>query len=288
MKRLLISMTLSAITLSCVTTPTVDDSSSTKIDASAVKDFELKPISAKLTAGLKEYKFKDKTYRAQWFQCVAKQDAPFVAFFHGSAAGNNPQKFCDDWNAQVLLKNGFNVVAVNRPSFNGSNGRDDLAGPQSVAANLAGIKAGVGSGTVVGFWGVDSGVIAATFSSKSWDNLKWLILGNGFYDLETLERTSKNERLNKLIAEQKAAEGEAALESRSIAWDIAGLPKLIAIYHSKHDSLSPKQQADDFNAQLRTAESKVYYDELDAPEGSLPWQFHFQVVEKALKKLKSK
>jgi hypothetical protein len=276
------------LSTACATTPDADDSSSTKIDAESAKDFKLSSTKSKLTAGIVDYKHDSQSFKAQWFQCIAKPGLPFVAYFHGSNDANNPQSFCDDWNAQVLLKSGFNVIAVNRPSFKGSSGKDDLAGPQSVAANVAGIKAAVGQGTLVGLWGVDSGVIAAAFTAKTLSDIKWLLLGSGFYDLESIERTSKNDAVVKLIATLKSSEGEAALERRSIAWDIAGLPNRIAIYHSKNDDTAPKQQADDFNAQLRTSQAKVFYDEVDAPTGSLPWQAQYQIVEKALKQLKAK
>ncbi len=285
MKITFITLITSLSVLGCATTPPVDDSSSTKVDSKSTQNFKLSNVSSKFTAGTADYKFDNQNFKAQWFQCIGKQGAPYVGFFHGNGTGNNPQTFCDDWNAQVLLKNGFNVVGVNRPSFKGSSGKDDLGGPQSVAANLAGLKAAVGQGTLLGLWGIESGVVAATFTAKSLTNLKWLILGSGYYDVENLERTSKNDQLLKLIATLKKTEGESAYEYRSIAWDITGLPSMIAIYHSKNDDSAPKHQADDFNAQLRTAQTKVFYNEVDAPAGALPWQAQYQIVEKAIKQL---
>jgi hypothetical protein len=271
---------------SCATSPKIDDTSSTKIDSSTTKDFKLKKTSAKLTTGTADYKYEGQSFKSQWLQCVGKQGAPLVAFFHGNSGANNPQNFCDDWSAQVLLKNGFNVLAVNRPSFYGSNGKDDLSGPQSVEAINAGLKAASGSSPVIGFLGVDTGVIAATFTAKTWPNLKWLILGNGLYDLESVERATQNDSIKKAITAQKNKEGEAALERRSIAWDIAGLPKLIAVYHTQSNTTSPKQQASDFTAQLRTAQTKVFFDEVDGADVDLPWQAHYLIVEKALKNMK--
>lgn len=285
MKITLVTLITSLSVLGCATTPTVDDSLSTKVDPKNNDDFKPAIVKSKFSTGTVDYKFQDQNFKAQWFQCIAKQGSPFVGFFHGNIGGNSPQSFCEDWSAQVLLKNGFNVVGVNRPSFKGSTGKEDLGGPQSVAANTAGLKAAVGPGNLIGFWGVESGVVAATFTAKSWPNLKWLILGSGYYDLENLERSSKNEMILKVIANLKKVEGESAYERRSIAWDITGLPTMIAIYHSKNDDSSPKQQADDFNAQLRTAQTKVFYNEVDAPSGNLPWQAQYQIVDKAIKQL---
>jgi hypothetical protein len=286
MKSILISIFSALSFFACATTPTVDDSLSTKVDPDKNVTFKLKKSPAKLMTGTSDYKFEGKTFKAQWFQCIGKTNAGFVAFFHDDTTTNNPQSFCDDWPAQVLLKNGFNVVAVNRPGFTGSTGEGDLGGPQSVAASTAGLKTALGSGgNLVGFWGIESGVIAATFTAKSWPNVKWLILGGGYYDIESLERESKNRQLVKLIASLKKVEGEKMFESRSIAWDITGLPSMMALYHSKADDSAPKQQADDFNAQLRTAQTRVFYDEVDAPAGKLPWQAQYEIVDKAIKNL---
>ena len=243
--------------------------------------------SSKMTTGIAEYDFKNSRHKAQWNRCTGKSDAPIVVFFHGEKENPASDHFCDNYSAQILLKNGYNVVAVNRPSFHESTGTNDLGGLQSVAASLAGIKMAAGSNRVIGFWGFDSGTIAAAFSAKSFPELKWLLLGNGFYDLEVIERQSKSEQIRKSIATQKATEGDAALERRSIAWDISGLPHLLAIYHAKNDDVAPKNQADAFNDQLRTAHSKVFFDEVEGIGHEIPEQAHFQIIAKALKNLRA-
>ena len=277
---------LSHLVANCASAPKITDTSSSTVDPLAAKDFKLETITAKFSGGMADYKFNNATYKARWARCVLKPGAPFVAYFHGSDKATEGDAFCSDWTAQVLLKNGFNVVAVNRPSFSGSTGNDDMAGPQSVAANLAGIKMAVGSDPVAGFWGFDTGVIAATFSAKSQPNLKWLLLGNGFYDLEITERATKSDAIRAAIQKQKAAEGDAALEKRSIAWDAAGIPKLVAIYHANADDVAPLAQADAFNDQLRTAQSKVFIDKFEGSGHDIPWQAHYQIVDKAIKNLK--
>lgn len=276
---------LSQIILSCASTPKNNDTSSSTVDPLAAKDFKFKTIPSKFSGGMADYKFNNVSYKARWARCVLKPGAPFVAYFHGSDKATEGDAFCSDWTAQVILKNGFNVVAVNRPSFAGSTGNDDMAGPQSVAASLAGIKMAVGSDPAVGFWGFDTGVIAASFSAKSHPNLKWLLLGNGFYDLEITERSTKSDAIRAAIQKQKTAEGDSALEKRSIAWDAAGLPKLVAIYHAKADDVAPANQAEAFNDQLRTAQSKVFIDEFEGGGHDIPWQAHYQIVDKAIKNL---
>ena len=173
---------------SCATAPKLSDSSSTIIDPTATSSFKASHKASKSTSGFAEYKSKSKMEKAQWLKCEANSGAPFVAYFHESAKGNDPQSFCDSWNAQVLLNAGFNVLAVNRPSFFGSTGVDDFAGADSLTATLSGLKASGDESRIVGFWGVDTGVITASFASKSMKSIKWILLGNGFYDLEVTER----------------------------------------------------------------------------------------------------
>lgn len=275
----------SSVLLGCATAPKIDDTSSTKIDAESTKDFKLKVTESKSSSGLASYKFKGETYKAQWMSCVSNAKAPFVAIFHGRD-GFDSATFCRDWTAQVLIQNGFNVVAVNRPSKGQSSGNDDFSGPQSVEASIQGIKAATGNNPVIGFWGYDTGTIAASFAAKSTPGLKWLLLGNGYYDLEIVERSTTSPEVKKLIETQKTLEGDAAIERRSIAWDASGLPSMLMIYHSNNDEIAPKAQAETFNNQLRTMQTKVFFDEINGTGHDLPWQAHFQIVSKALKNLK--
>ena len=268
----------------CATTPKIDDTSSTKIDESAAANFKLKITTTNSLTGLADYNFKGQAFKAQWISCVVDPKRPFIAVFHGQT-GFDSSTFCSDWTAQAVLQNGFNAVAVNRPSFGLSTGKDDFSGPQSVAAAIQGMKAANGNNPVIGFWGFDTGTITAAFAAKSTPNLKWLLLGNGFYDLEVVERTTKSDNVKKHIETQKALVGDAALENRSIAWDASGLPKTISIYHSSQDDIAPKAQAEAFNDQLRTLQTKVFFDAVEGVDHEIPWQSHFLIVSKSIKKI---
>jgi hypothetical protein len=272
------------ILTACATAPKFDDNSSTKIDPAEAKNFKLKVSSSKAKTGTVDYKFKNSNFKSQWVTCTGNTKDPFVALF-GTQDGVEAEKFCNDWMAQAALQNGLNVVAVNRPGKGQSSGKDDFGGPLSVAGALDGIKAAVGSNPLVGFWGYDTGTITATFTAKSFSGLKWLILGNGFYDLEVVERTSKSDAIIKTIAALKVSDGDLALEQRSIAWDTAKLPSRIALYHSRNDHIAPKAQADSFNDQLRTIQTKVTFDDIEGGDHDLLWQSHFQIAAKILKSL---
>lgn len=272
------------ILTACATTQKFDNDSSTKIDPSDTKNFKLTVTPSKSGSGVTDYKFQNSSFKAQWISCVANDKAPFVAVF-GSAESIDAGKFCSDWMAQALIQNGFNVITVNRPGKGQSTGADDFGGPQSVTAAGNAIQAAAGKRPVVGIWGYDTGTITASFAAKTLSGLKWLMVGNGFYDLEIVERTTKSESISKTIAALKSKDGDLALEQRSIAWDTSKLPERIAIYHSRNDEVAPKAQVDAFNDQLKTIQAKVSFDDIEGGSHDLPWQAHFQIAAKILKSM---
>ena len=242
-------------------------------------------VATEHTTGLASYTFAGKSYSAQWIYCVTGNQSDTVAVFHRMEAGFDAKVFCDGWIAQVLIHSGYNVVAVNRPSYAGSTGPDDFSGPQSITATEAGIKAS-GASHLVGAWGFDSGSIAAAFYAKKNGGFKWAMLGTGFYDLESTVKQTTSTKLKDLIASTKSQEGDIALERRSIAWDVTGLPKTIILYHAKGDTVAPHLQADAFNDQLRTSEFKVFHSEINSDAHELPWHDHYMLVRDQWAKLK--
>jgi hypothetical protein len=270
----------------CATTPKVLDSASTKIDPADSSEFKLEVIDASYQSGVADYQFLNKPNRATWHHCASLKNNRTVVFFHGRN-GINERDFCKDWTVQLLLKNGFNVTAVSRPSYNMSTGTDDVSGPQSIAAIIAGVKASPQSNSIEGFWGIDTGTIAAAFTAKEFQNLNWLLLGSGFYDLEVVERNTKDMHFKETLQKIRASEGDSAFEKRSVGWDSSKLPKKIGLYHSKNDDTAPINQADAFNSQLRTAQSKVFFDSVDGGNHDIPWQGQYQIVQALLTNLKS-
>jgi predicted esterase len=55
---------------------------------------------------------------------------------------------------------------------------------------------------------------------------------------------------------------------------------------TRADDVAPANQAEAFNEQLRTAQSKVFVDEFEGSGHDIPWQAHYQIVDKAIKNLK--
>ena len=92
---------------------------------------------------------------------------------------------------------------------------------------------------VVGIWGFGTGTIAATFLSKTLPSVQWMILGGGVYDLEITHKQSNYQAFKTMFDQIKHQEGDIAYEKRSIAWDFAGIPEMIGIYHAKDDAAAP-------------------------------------------------
>lgn len=276
-----LSAVILTLTWSCASAPKVSDHSEIKLDENKT----LTPVGivpAAMTTGTANYKYGASPATSQWIKCTGSKSRGTVLVMHRFDSGFDPQLFCKGWVAQVFIKKGFQVVAVNRPGNAGSDGVEDLAGPQSLAAIKAGLDAS-GSGTqLTGIWGYDVGTIAAAFLAKQTPSVQWLILGGGIYDLEITARTTENTAFKTAIQKIKATEGELAFERRSIAWDFSGLTKTIALYHAHDDKFASASQADAFNAQLRTAEFKVFNNDIAGGSHDLPWRDHMRIVDAAI------
>lgn len=285
--RLMVLLTSLLFLVTCASRPTSDDHSQMSVELN--DESVISTIEATAESGTAPYSFQSRTGVAQWITCKGKK-APesSVLVMHRFQAGFDTNSFCKGWIAQTFLKRGYQILAVNRPSYGETTGADDLAGPKSIAAVRAGVEAAK-SAPIEGIWGYGTGTIAAAFYAKQFSpGLKWLMLGGGVYDLESIARTTKDEDLKSRIAAVKAVEGEAAFESRSIAWDFDGLPKLIGLYHAKDDVFSPSSQAHTFNDQLRVAEYKVYLNEIKDGGHDIPWRAHIKIIEQTLAQLVGK
>jgi hypothetical protein len=277
-----------ALFSACATRPELTENASTVIDPVAAEQIKLPNLPSKPASGLADYKHQGKSYKAEWMRCTNEGDLPLVAVLHDESDSFDSKTFCQSWQAQVLLSNGFNVIGLNRPSFGNSTGQSDLSGPQSLTAMTAALQNSGSQAKLTGIWGYGTGSITASFLAKSQRNLLWLMLGNGFYDLEAVERTSKNDKILAAIAATKSSEGDIALERRSIAWDNNGLPKTVTLYHAKANDVAPRAQAEALVDQLRTMQTKVFFDDIEGVGHVIPWQAHYKIADHALKNLTKK
>jgi hypothetical protein len=268
---------------SCATAPKSDDKSEVQVSAKDITPIVIVPFTS--ATQLTGYQHQNRSYHVQWVSCSPK-DAPspkYVALSHRFDAGFDESALCGGWIAQTFIAQGYGVIGVNRPSYGKSTGADDLSGQQSIAAIHAALKAG--SYPVVGIWGFGTGTIAATFLAKNHPSIQWMILGGGVYDLEITHKQSNHEAFKAAVDQIKKLEGDIAYEKRSIAWDFAGIPKMIGVYHAKDDAAAPHSQANAFNDQLRASEYKVFWTEVTAGGHDLPWRSHMQILTKILKQV---
>jgi len=244
-------------------------------------------MANKATSGLADYQHGGKSFKAQWLSCERTGGKGIVVLNHRDEAGFDDKKFCSGWIAQAILQGGFDVVAVNRPGFAGSTGRSDFAGPRSIAAIEAGVKAAIAANprTVVGVMGYSSGAIAAAFYARKVPGIAWMMLGGGIYDLEAVAKETQSEYIRKEVAAIKKAEGDLAWENRSIAYDVSGLPKRIVLYHGKNDTAVPSAQAQSFRDSLASSEYHVNLDVIDGVAHSIEWAHHRQIIQVLMKSL---
>jgi len=209
-----------------------------------------------------------KPERIEWLACIPKDkknidvSLPYVLMLHDESVFFRPDTFCSEPQAQAFMADGNAVLGINRPGFGGSTGERDFSGKSSLAAIEAGMAAAqkdgfLGTAKLVGVWGYGSGVIAACNFARGRQNVIWLILGGGIYDLDAIKRESSSSEYKNAITAVASIENDEGLEYRSISYDLTGLPKKIYLYHGTDDSAAPVAQAKAFRDNLASSEFSV-------------------------------
>jgi hypothetical protein len=244
----------------------------------------LKQIDSTQISGLSNYEYKKIPFKSEWITCTIPKASGSMLVMHRDRAGFSSKTFCNGWIAQSFLNAGFNVITVNRPGFGNSSGTSDFAGPLSVAAIGAGLKAALKANSSMahpfGIWGYSSGATAAALFAKhaKLPKLNSLILGGGLYDLEEIAEKTDDSYIKKEIAAVKKTGGDAAVEYRSIGYDVAGLPKSITIYHGKNDKTAPIAQAKNFHDSLKSEEYRVKFQVVNKVGHNIPVGTHVHIL----------
>jgi hypothetical protein len=242
--------------------------------------------------GVASYQWQKTPQTAEWVACRAnakRQSGPsrgLIAVVHGDRAGFDRQKFCATWQAQSLLAQRFIVLMVNRPGYGASSGTPDFCGKQSLAAWAAGAADAVKridpKGKVIGAWGYDTGATCAALLSRdaAFKGMKFLAMGGGVYDYEETLAKTKDSYLRKDIEQIKKTGGDAAIEERSVSYDVSGLPPVLAVYHGNQDVAAPVAQAKAFVDSLESSgEYKVIYQKVDGVGHDIPPGFHRKILD---------
>ena len=131
-----------------------------------------------------------------------------------------------------------------------------------------------------GAYGYGLGAIASTLVAKRLGGLDFLILGGGVYDLEDTWQKTFDESLKKEIEVLRKSEGDTAIEDRSIAYDISGLPKKVAIYHGTLDDVVPPTQAKAFGDSLESSgDYQVTLQMIEGVTHAIPEELHRKILE---------
>lgn len=233
-------------------------------------------------SGVVPYSFQNESYDAEWMTCRLAAATRSVLVMHRDHRGFDPATFCRGWITQVFLAAGYSVVGLNRPGFGRSSGRADFAGPQSVAAMEAARShalATLGSGEAHGAWGYSSGATAAALLSRKMGTLKWIILGGGLYNLHDALAATKDSYLKSEIESVLDSGGDLALEVRSVAYDLEGLPRRVLIYHGTTDAAAPVDQARALSDSLVSMGYQATFQGIDGMGHDLAAGHHRQLVE---------
>lgn len=248
---------------------------------------QLVQISAVTNSGLAKYTFGGQKHESEWLTCVSdsKVRGAFV-LVNPDELALDANEFCEGWLAQTFLNEGFAILAVNRPGFGNSTGQKDFGGEQSVEAIHAAMRVSQNEvnelPALKGIWGCQWGAVAAAFAGKK-DTLDYLVIGNGIFDLESLQESSTGKLVRQDIETIVNVEGEDGVEVRSIAWDVEGLPKYVFLYHGRDNEEVSYRTAESFRDNLATAEYKVNLRVLDQIDYQLKDSVHSQIIQVTLR-----
>lgn len=260
-----------------------------QIELDEVVDQKRELVKSAPSAGKLDYVAEGKKAQVEWLACKKPDATKSILLVNPNDRAFAAGTFCDqDWAAQTFLGLGYNVVAVNRPGFGGTTPAEkDFGGPASVAAVNAvwmgaSKKAAVQQPRVI--WATGVGTIAAVFFSKNRTDVDQLVLGSGVYDAEEfLAQTNDAGLKAELVAARDRSKDSAFMDKRSIAWDLAGLPKKFILYHGEKDEVVPKQQAETMKDSLAANQTEVKLELLMGIGYAIPENKHRLVLETLLK-----
>ncbi len=244
---------------------------------------EFKPVPVDQIVGMAAYDFTGKKESVEWIACRGKKPAGTLFVMHRDRAGYDRADFCQGWIAQSFVSQGFDVISVNRPGYGASTGTPDFSGAQSMAALDSGLKGALATAQppkpLVGIWGYSTGATAAALFAKHAPRFQFMILGGGVYDFEETLKHTQDGYIKADIETIQKTGGSKALEDRSIGYDVAGLPKKIAIYHGKLDTAAPLQQAKAFADSLAGSQYDANFQAIEGVDHEIPWMHHRKILE---------
>lgn len=251
------------------------------------KEDQSQKLKSEAISQLAPYKYDEKEYVASWIYCKSLDSVQNVMVMHGETnvmvgeGDVKPEAACDQWDVQTFLKHGYNVILPFRPGFYQSTGDKDFIGPHSIETLEVvhhDFLSKYNNQKVDGIWGYGEASIAAALIGRKLEEIQWLILGGGMYDMESLSQSTKDATFKKILMDLKTAL-PSALSYRSIAFEIEGLPKKIYLYHGQLDEKVPLDEMKIFEDTLTAMEIDVKVQTLEKQGHNLPELLHRAAIE---------
>ncbi len=199
-------------------------------------------------------------YSLQWYSCTLKKGAPYIVMLNVKGQPFTGET-CKQGLVQAFLQKDLNVLAVNRPGAGKSEGKEVLGDDASVGSLKSLLDAEKEQGKKIdALWGFEEASLLALRTAKVFP-LKFLVVGNGIYDWDATLSEAKDPAF---VSEMKALQGSDPrfAETRSVAWDLTGLPKAVYLYHMQGDPRYGGAQTEAFRAALAANQYKVKLIEL--------------------------
>ncbi len=227
--------------------------------------------------------------KVQWFSCTQGAAYPTVVLLNPPETPFLKGHVCQYPVASEFLSQGFNIVGFNRPGQGESSGKDRLGDDEALSSSLALVTHLQQKGfKIVGLWAYGEASLQGFRMARRLP-LKFLLIGNGIYDWEELLKQNQGQPLGTRLRnlQSEAGEGASFAEKRSIAWDFAGLPKEIYLYHNQGNLAVPASEASAFKNSLAAGEYKVELLVLDQEGSGLPPALHRGLIKKISERLKT-
>ncbi len=230
----------------------------------------------------------EKTLRIEWFSCTIGSQRPQLVLLNPNMEALSRESACQNPIAAEARVQGYNVLIINRPGQGQSSGPNRLGDEEAVLAARRLVEQKKTQGyDIQGLWAYGEGSVEAFRLAKQFP-FRFLVIGDGIYDLEkTLKDTKDPVFKARLDSLQSELDRGSFVEDRSIAWDFAGLPKEIILYHNNKNLQVSPEQASAFKASLAASEYKVELFIVDSEGVGLPGPFHRGLAQKILLKLKT-
>lgn len=186
-----------------------------------------------------------------WFSCTQDPKAGTFVLLNPGNLSWSKDNSCTSHLAKEALEKGLNVLALQRPQDEQLGDDRSLLSLRETVESLSREDR-----KLEGLWAEGEASLLALRLARVYP-WEFLVIGNGIYDLEKTKQESKDQKFLELLQKFAANHMAEFIEKRSAAWDLAGLPKRVFLYHGSQVRLSSVEQASAFKSSLAASEYQV-------------------------------